>query len=91
MAPLGGRKVGDMCMFDSDFFLSCDYVNLFADEAKKQTWGIFEETGIFACACHHGMILWIVDIVCSSELYVTLHKEASSADFNVGLSIRSPS
>jgi hypothetical protein len=62
-----------------------------ADEAKKQTWGIFKETGIFACACRHGMILWIVDMVRSGELYITLRKEASSADFNVGLSIRSPS
>ncbi|KAG1807731.1 hypothetical protein EV424DRAFT_1543713 [Suillus variegatus] len=109
MAPLGGSKVGDMRTFDSDFFLSRDYVNLFADEvlssqapssqalahqdapqlqvgenlekrctenwkaaadeAKKQTWGIFEETGIFACACRHGMILWIVDMVRSGELF----------------------
>jgi hypothetical protein len=131
MVPLGGHKVGDMHTFDSDFFLSHDYINLFADEvlssqapssqalahqdapqlqvgenlekpctenwkaaadeAKKQTWGIFEETGIFACMCHHGMILWTVDMVHSGELYVTLHKEASSADFNVGLSICSPS
>ncbi|KAG1739621.1 hypothetical protein EDD22DRAFT_982276 [Suillus occidentalis] len=103
---------GDTCMFDLDFFLSHDYVNLFADEvsssqapssqapaeqnalqlqvdenrekpcmenwkaaadeAKKKMWGIFEETGIFACACHHGMMLWIVDMVCSGELYYPL-------------------
>jgi hypothetical protein len=131
MAPLGGRKVGDTRMFDSDFFLSRDYVNLFsdevsssqapssqapaeqnapqlqvhenrekpctenwkaaADEAKKKMWGIFEETGIFACTCRHGMMLWIVDMVRSGELYVTLRKEVSSADFNVGSSIHSPS
>ncbi|KAG2158579.1 uncharacterized protein EDB93DRAFT_1237923 [Suillus bovinus] len=102
MAPLGGRKVGDMCTFDSDFFLSRDYLSssqapssqalaykdalqlqvgenlekwctenwkAAADEAKKQTWGIFEETGIFTCACCHGMILWIVDMVCSRFKY----------------------
>ncbi|KAG1888073.1 hypothetical protein F4604DRAFT_1570206, partial [Suillus subluteus] len=97
MAPLGGHKVDDTRTFDSDFFLSHDYVNLFADEvsssqapadqdvlqlqvsenpeklctenwkaaadeAKKKMWGIFEETGIFACTCHHGMMLWIVDM-----------------------------
>ncbi|KAG2120942.1 uncharacterized protein F5147DRAFT_741824 [Suillus discolor] len=104
MVPLGGCNVGDMRTFDSDFFLSHDYVNQFADEApssqapadqcalqlqvgenmerlctenwkaaaaeaKKKMWGIFEETGIFACACHHGMILWIVDMVHSGELF----------------------
>ncbi|KAH9885089.1 hypothetical protein C8Q73DRAFT_749296 [Cubamyces lactineus] len=38
-----------------------------ADE-KKHTWGIFDETGIFACACRHGLILWLVDMVRSGEL-----------------------
>ena len=37
-----------------------------ADE-KKRTWGVFEETGIFACACRHGLILWIADMVRSGE------------------------
>ncbi|KAL6307295.1 hypothetical protein BKA93DRAFT_815979 [Sparassis latifolia] len=31
-------------------------------------WGIFDETGISASACHHGMILWLADMVCSGEL-----------------------
>ncbi|KZT01719.1 uncharacterized protein LAESUDRAFT_663270 [Laetiporus sulphureus 93-53] len=31
-------------------------------------WGIFEETGIFASACHHGFILWICDMMRSGEL-----------------------
>ena len=38
-----------------------------ADE-KKKMWAIFEETGIFACACCHGFILLITDMVRSSEL-----------------------
>lgn len=37
---------------------------------KKGTWGIFEESGIFASACRHGFILWIVDMIRSGELFV---------------------
>ncbi|KAI9060960.1 hypothetical protein FKP32DRAFT_1678555 [Trametes sanguinea] len=37
-----------------------------ADE-KKRMWGIFEETGIFASACRHGLILWVADMVRSGE------------------------
>ncbi|KAI9063698.1 hypothetical protein FKP32DRAFT_1676382 [Trametes sanguinea] len=37
-----------------------------ADE-KKRMWGIFDETGIFASACRHGLILWIADMVRSGE------------------------
>lgn len=40
-----------------------------ADE-KKRSWAIFEETGIFAGACRHGIMLWIIDMVRSGELYV---------------------
>ncbi|KAF9242903.1 hypothetical protein BU15DRAFT_86685 [Melanogaster broomeanus] len=40
-----------------------------AADAKKKSWGIFEETGVFASACRHGMILWIVDMVRSGELF----------------------
>ncbi|KAG0703209.1 hypothetical protein DFH29DRAFT_998662 [Suillus ampliporus] len=32
MASLGGHKFGNMCIFDSDFFLFHDYINLFTDE-----------------------------------------------------------
>ncbi|KZT06566.1 uncharacterized protein LAESUDRAFT_759386 [Laetiporus sulphureus 93-53] len=39
-----------------------------ASEEKKKMWGIFEETGIFASACRHGLILWIADMICSGEL-----------------------
>ncbi len=38
-----------------------------ADDTKRM-WGMFDETGIFACACRHGIILWIVDMVRSGEL-----------------------
>ncbi|KAL6298653.1 hypothetical protein BKA93DRAFT_820263 [Sparassis latifolia] len=39
-----------------------------AAEEKKKMWGVFEETGIFASACRHGLILWLIDMVRSSEL-----------------------
>lgn len=41
-----------------------------ADDEKKRTWAIFDETGIYASACRHGLILWICDMVRSGELYV---------------------
>ncbi|KAI9059827.1 hypothetical protein FKP32DRAFT_1613970 [Trametes sanguinea] len=37
------------------------------DEDKKM-WGIFDESGIFACACRHGFVLWISDMIKSGEL-----------------------
>ena len=39
-----------------------------ARDKKKKMWGVFDETGIFAAACRHGFILWIIDIVKSSKL-----------------------
>jgi Kyakuja-Dileera-Zisupton transposase len=39
-----------------------------AAEEKKRMWGIYDETGIFACACRHGQILWFTDMVRSGEL-----------------------
>ncbi|KAI0323240.1 hypothetical protein GY45DRAFT_1213278, partial [Cubamyces sp. BRFM 1775] len=38
-----------------------------ADE-RKRVWGVFDETGVFACACRHGLLLWLVDMVRSGEL-----------------------
>lgn len=35
---------------------------------KKRSWDVFEETGVFASACRHGFILWIIDMVRSEEL-----------------------
>ena len=34
---------------------------------KKKVWGIFDETGIFASACPHSFVLWLVDMVQSGE------------------------
>lgn len=120
-AALDGRQVGDRRVFEgSDYFLSEDYVNQYADEVKARTssendpepspsedpenvidgdivggdptdgtadpapcadnwkaaaaaerkrmWSVFEETGIFASACRHGLILWIADIIRCGEL-----------------------
>ncbi|KAI0363067.1 hypothetical protein BV20DRAFT_1040098 [Pilatotrama ljubarskyi] len=39
-----------------------------AAESNKRMWGIFDETGIFACCCRHGLVLWLVDMVRSGEL-----------------------
>lgn len=41
-----------------------------ARDEDKTMWRIFAESGIFACACRHGLILWIADMVMSGELYV---------------------
>ncbi|OCH84166.1 hypothetical protein OBBRIDRAFT_815570 [Obba rivulosa] len=38
------------------------------DNLKKKIWGVFEEIGIFACACRHRFILWIMDMIRSGEL-----------------------
>ena len=121
MAMTGGRTVGDVCIFDSDYYLSREFVNQYANEVRsrqvqakpdilldsdqdedddeagspdhgayptagkesnpctshwkaaaademKKMWGMFEETGIFASACRHALILWLVDMVRSGEL-----------------------
>lgn len=36
-------------------------------DSKKRMWGIFAETGLFASACRHGLILWVADMVRSGE------------------------
>jgi hypothetical protein len=43
-----------------------------ASREKKRMWGVFDETGIFASACPHGFVLWLVDMIQSGELYVNL-------------------
>ena len=49
-----------------------------ASDEKKRTWAIFDETGIYASACRHGLILWICDMVRSGELCVCQYfREAS--------------
>ena len=37
-----------------------------ADEEKKM-WGIFDETGIFVCACRHSIVIYVVDMVQTGE------------------------
>ena len=37
-------------------------------DSKKRSWEIFEENGLFASACQHGLIMWIMDMVRSGEL-----------------------
>ncbi|KJA13225.1 hypothetical protein HYPSUDRAFT_123579, partial [Hypholoma sublateritium FD-334 SS-4] len=39
-----------------------------ASDEKKKMWSIFHESGLFASACRHGMILWIADLIRSGEL-----------------------
>ncbi|KAJ7663692.1 hypothetical protein B0H14DRAFT_3102631 [Mycena olivaceomarginata] len=41
--------------------------NMIEDVTAKM-WGIFDETGIFVCLCHHGFVLMIVDMIKSGEL-----------------------
>jgi len=36
-------------------------------DSKKRMWGVFTETGLFASACRHGLILWIADMIRSGE------------------------
>ena len=42
-----------------------------ANELQRM-WNIYEETGIFVEACHHSLILWLVDMVRSGELTVNI-------------------
>ncbi len=61
-----------------------------ADE-KKRMWAIYDETGIFASACRHGLILWIADMVRSGELYVPVPRSAPDlANSNPAPSTGSP-
>ncbi|KAF9496265.1 hypothetical protein BDN71DRAFT_1505959 [Pleurotus eryngii] len=60
---------------ETDDTTSCDVLSPCANnwkaaatDNKKRMWDIFEETGIFACACRHGMIVWLADMVRSGEL-----------------------
>ncbi|KIK51434.1 hypothetical protein GYMLUDRAFT_181397, partial [Collybiopsis luxurians FD-317 M1] len=39
-----------------------------SDSRKKEMWDTFHKSGIFASACRHGFILWIVDMIHSGEL-----------------------
>ncbi|KAI0684138.1 hypothetical protein BC835DRAFT_1293887 [Cytidiella melzeri] len=39
-----------------------------AKEESKRMWSIFDESGISASACRHGLVLWLMDMVKSGEL-----------------------
>ena len=39
-----------------------------SEDDKKRMWAIFDEAGIFACACRHGFVLWVLDMIRSGEL-----------------------
>ena len=39
-----------------------------ASEEKKKMWSIFDECGVFAAACRHGFLLWLIDMIRSGEL-----------------------
>jgi len=53
---------------DDDMIPCTDKWKATAADDKKRMWGVFEETGIFASACWHGLMLWISDMVQSGEL-----------------------
>jgi len=36
-------------------------------DSKEWMWGVFAETGLFASACRHGLILWVADMIRSGE------------------------
>lgn len=31
-------------------------------------WSVFDDTGVFLALCRHGFVLFLVDMLCSSEL-----------------------
>jgi len=37
-------------------------------DSVKRMWDLFDETGVFASACRHGLMLWVTDMVKSGEL-----------------------
>lgn len=43
-----------------------------SEDQKQKMWVIFEECGIFAAAYRHRLMLWIIDMMRSGELYVLL-------------------
>ena len=49
-----------------------------ADNKKTLSGNLFDETGWFVCACRHGMILWVADMIRSGELYVGASSKCAS-------------
>ena len=70
-AEAGTQPLGDADPTEGDPHRSCtSNWKAAATDEEKQMWGMFEETGIFACVCRHSFILWLVDMVRSGERYV---------------------
>ncbi|KAF8164939.1 hypothetical protein B0H34DRAFT_670905 [Crassisporium funariophilum] len=44
-----------------------NWKSLLAEELK-QMWSLYQETGKFTCACQHGFILWVADMIRSGKL-----------------------
>ncbi|KAI0085002.1 hypothetical protein BDY19DRAFT_987285 [Irpex rosettiformis] len=38
------------------------------NDDSKRMWAIFDKAGVFMSTCHHGFILWIIDMIHSGEL-----------------------
>ena len=58
-----------------------------AEDDKKRMWAIFDEAGVFACACRHGFVLWILDMIRSGELYVEVPLFVLSLFANSGIKL----
>lgn len=119
LATRGDRVAGDLREFKSNYYLSREFVDSFANEVRsnqrqakpdlpdrshdanpgpvpelpgdpdpttgdpahgcagnwkaaaadkeKKMWGIFDETGIFVCACRHSIVIYVVDMVKTGE------------------------
>jgi hypothetical protein len=48
-----------------------------AGAERKRMWAVFDESGVFASACRHGLILWIADMIRCGELYVAITRRNS--------------
>ncbi|RPD78575.1 hypothetical protein L226DRAFT_457563 [Lentinus tigrinus ALCF2SS1-7] len=69
-----------------------------ASDEKKKMWAIFEETGVFASACRHGFVLWLIDMIRSGELaklplattdqIINEIREAIMLGFDIGCSFK---
>ncbi|KAG6835632.1 hypothetical protein H0H93_016343, partial [Arthromyces matolae] len=67
--PDGDGDLTDTIKGPTDMHAPCaDNWKAAANENNKKMWPIFDESGIFASACRHGFILWIIDMVRSGEL-----------------------
>ncbi|TEB36285.1 hypothetical protein FA13DRAFT_1903597 [Coprinellus micaceus] len=38
-------------------------------DSSKKAMGFFDEIGVFACVCRHGIVLWMADMIQSGELF----------------------